>query len=1150
MKTKITSLGIILLLGFTMNLFATHIEPAVAQKTGKNYYWENARFTKQLTYDAIQLSLFQTVYIENTAVYYIFNVNENDGFIIVSADNCALPVIGYNTVGQYTGHNVPKPLTTLLNAHAETIYKAISEKLEPQKEVLEEWVRFAEFDPQPPRSKAVMPLLSTIWDQGCAFNALCPAITYFDACDHAWAGCAAAAMAQLLKYYQYPVNGVGYKYHQDTFPNNSSNVMTHYVDFGNTTYQYSSMPSTLGIFDSTQFHIAQLMYHCGVAAEMDYDTTESVSYMENILAGLKNHFNYSGTAKWQWMNDSTSWKNTLKGELDQSRPVFYFGADINDNGHFWICDGYDASNRFHMNWAVFDYDENNVATHYNGYFYVSNLLIPDGPNFSYQQAAILDLAPSTYCTAWSNNPNSSSVAIVNFNTISNLQSKTIPWYSYTNYSAEHSTDVNQHATYELEVITKYTLGPITSSAYCWIDWNQDGVFQNNESTALTWVKDSAHWHGGAPPRYWGIFRANITVPGNASLGNTVMRVRVIDINCAPASPCGASAYGEVEDYGINVQFGTPPPPTAVFSPTQTVIYAGNPVLFINQSIADMNTMVTAAWTFEGGTPHMWNQWNPPPVIFNTFGAHEVKLIVTDGHGSDTAIGQVNVVPPHWVNFQSPLTHNINIAFNTTPTVNGKSLNPGDLIGVFFQNSAKSEVCGGHIIWDGTANMILTAYGDDPATPDFKEGFGQGEEFQWKVYLWSDDTEYDVNVIYDQAFPDHDGKFNENGFSAITGLSTPMLHSINILQGWSGVSSYLNPSNGNMGDIFSGVMNDLIILQSMTGVYWPSQGLNTIGSWNSHEGYKIKMADDVVVSFTGAGVSDNTLTLSAGWHIIPVLSSGNVAASAVLGIPGVMIAKEIGNSNVYWPGMSIFTLSVLESGKAYMVYLTAPATIDFSAKSGAGGLANNEDGISYSPWNEVHKTGNSHLIAIPDVVAAGFDTGDLIGAFNSEGMLTGLTKINETGNVLVVYGDDPYTPELDGMSEGEKIRFRHFSFEHGNVMEVKPHFLTSMPNAEDYYLTEGISAIDMITFIDEVVTDNDFTIYPNPARDNICISLNNKNAENMTIEIMNLLGETVSKPIMTKNNEQIINLDHLAEGCYLVKISTGYSQSVKKVIINK
>jgi hypothetical protein len=1151
MKTKIASLGIIFLLGFSMQLFAEHIEPAKAQKTGKNYYWENARAAKQLAYDEIKLSLFKTVSIQNTAVFYIFNVNENDGFIIVSADNCALPVIGYNTSGSYTGHNVPKPLSSLLSAHAETIIKGISEKLEPQKEVLEEWERFAEFDPQPPRSKAVTPMLSTLWDQGCAFNALCPAISYFDACDHAWAGCAAAAMAQLLKYYQYPATGVGYKYHQDTFPNASSNVMTHYVDFGNTTYQYSNMPDTLGIFDSTQFHIAQLMYHCGVAAAMDYDTTESVAYMENILAGLKNHFNYSGTAKWQWMSDSTSWKSTLKNELDQSRPVFYFGADANDNGHFWICDGYDASDRFHMNWAVFDYDMYNVPTHYNGYFYVSNLLVmPGGPNFSYQQAAILDLAPSSYCAAWSDNPNSSSVAIVNFNNINNMQSKTIPWYSYSNYSAEHSTDVSQFATYELEVITKYTLGPITSSAYCWIDWNQDGVFQNSESTALNWVKDSAHWHGGSPPRYYGIFRSNVTVPGNATLGNTVMRIRVIDINCAQVSSCGASNYGEVEDYGINVQFGTPPPPTALFSPNQSVIYAGNPVLFTNQSIVDWNTMVTASWTFEGGLPQMFNQWNPPHVMFNTFGSHEVKLIATDGHGSDTATGTVNVVPPHWVNFQSPIIHHIHIAFSSTPTVNGKPLKTGDLIGVFYQNNSKSEICGGHIIWDRTANMTLTAFGDDASTPDFKEGFEQGEDFHWKVYSWSDDAEQDVNVIYDQSMPDHDGKFNENGLSAITGFSMPIIHSINILQGWSGVSSFLDPDNSDPDEIFSSVMNELIILQSMNGVYWPSQSLNTIGSWNSHEGYKIKMADDAVVSISGAEVTDNTLTLSAGWHIIPVLSSENVAASAVLGIPEVMIAKEIGNSNVYWPGMSIFTLNVLESGKAYMVYLTAPATIAFPAKSGADGLQNDKGEISGSPWNEVHKTGNSHLIAIPDEVAAGFETGDLIGAFNNEGLLTGLASITETGNVLVVYGDDPLTSEVDGMMEGERIRFRIFSCGNGNINDFAPHFLTSMLNSENYFVTDGISAFTMITGINDFAADTDFEIYPNPARENITIRLNNENAQTLTIEIMNLLGGLVINPVTTNKREQYLNLDHLAEGCYLVKISNGISKSVKKVIINK
>jgi PKD repeat protein len=1149
MKARFSTFCSVCLVVLSINLFAARVSQEIAAKTGKNYYWENATGSRQLSYEEIGLELFQTIFIEDQAVYYIFNVNENDGFIIISADDCVLPVIGYSTKGRFTGQNVPKPLSILLNAHAETIFMGINDQIKPLKEVMDEWLKYAEFNPEPPRSKSVAPLLTTVWDQGCAFNAHCPSISYFDACDHAWAGCAAAAMAQLMKYHAYPTTGVGYKYHQDDFPNGSSNQITHYVDFSNTTYQYANMPNTLTIFDSTQFHIAQLMYHCGVAAEMDYDTTESISYMENILAGLKNHFNYSGSAKWEWMTDSAGWKNTIKNELDQSRPVFYFGADIYDNGHFWICDGYDANDRFHMNWAVFDYNANNVPTHYNGYFYLSNLLAkPGGPNFSYRQAAILDLTPSSYCAAWSNSPNWSVIKQVKFNEIDNLQTKNIPWNSYANYVTEHSTDVSQYASHQITVIVRYMPTHTGTLAYCWVDWNQDGTFHNNESLALTWVKDSTWWSGGQPPRTFGIFQGSITVPANASLGNTVLRIRVVDINCGQASPCGASNYGEVEDYGINVLFGTPPPPTAVFSPTQAAVYPGDLVLFTNQSIVNWNTAVSASWTFEGGQPPTWNQWSPPPIAYNMPGSYEVKLIVIDGNGSDTLTGKLNVVPPHWMNVQTPLFHHINLTFTNTPTVNGKNIKAGDLIGVFYQSGSKADMCGGHVIWDGTQLMTLFAYGDDPATPDFKEGFSEGEELRWKALTWDDEMEYDISVEYDHSFPNFDGKFQDNGHSSVTGFLNPQNQLITISGGWSGISIWLNPENPAVEEMFAAISDELIILMNMDEVYWPAQNFNSIGNWNVEQGYKIKVLEDVELSITGARISNQMLNLSQGWNIIPVLSEFAVNAQDVFTSPEIKIAKEIGNNKVFWPEMSIFTLNVLQPGNAYLIYLTEPATIFFPAKSNGEIYEVLEEEILNSPWNNVNKTGDSHVIAISDAMAANFDKGDLVAAFNSKGTLTGITTISKSGNVLVVYGNDPYSSEIDGMLEGEEIFFKVYKQKADEVLEIVAGFDPAMPDNAGYFVPDGISAIDMMTGIEEPETDIQFDVYPNPASDKIHIRFSNENAETTVIEMMNLMGGEVCKPIIATRSEATIHLSHLPEGCYLLKITNGNSSHVKKVIV--
>ncbi len=110
-------------------------------------------------------------------------------------------------------------------------------------------------------------------------------------------------------------------------------------------------------------------------------------------------------------------------------------------------------------------------------------------------------------------------------------------------------------TYPLSISTPY---PITvfnidgwSSDQCgiWIDWNQDGDFDDADET-ITIASGSP----GVGP-----YNAIITPPAGAVLGVTRMRIRIVW--AAAPLPCGTSSYGEVEDYSINVL----PPPSCPFA---------------------------------------------------------------------------------------------------------------------------------------------------------------------------------------------------------------------------------------------------------------------------------------------------------------------------------------------------------------------------------------------------------------------------------------------------------------------------------------------------------------------------------------------------------------------------------------------------------
>jgi len=153
--------------------------------------------------------------------------------------------------------------------------------------------------------------------------------------------------------------------------------------------------------------------------------------------------------------------------------------------------------------------------------------------------------------------------------------------------------------------------------------------------------------------------------------------------------------------------------------------------------------------------------------------------------------------------------------------------------------------------------------------------------------------------------------------------------INLTQGWGSISSYLLPVNDSVEVMLAPVADDLVIMLNMNQVYWPSQNINTIGSWDTHSGYKINMTRDTVLVIAGTELADKTVTLQGGWAILPVLSSSGVPSAPLLdSLNDLIIVKEIAGSRIYWPQEGIFTLDTLQTGRAYMIDVAGFCSIMF------------------------------------------------------------------------------------------------------------------------------------------------------------------------------------------------------------------------------
>lgn len=321
---------------------------------------------------------------QNTlADWYVINFTQG-GFIIISADDIALPILGFNTTGSFETVGMPDNLDWFVNEYHVQFTQIRAQNIS---ETHPDWqaVRNNDFNGFLP-NRPVAPLIQTTWDQGSPYNSLCPVDAQGPG-GHVYAGCGATAMGQIMKFWQYPTQGTG----SHTYTHATYGPLT--ANFGATTYNFSSMPNQLNWTPNTA--ISTLLLHCGIAVDMDYGPDASGSSASATRGAFINYFNYETTAQTLYKSSYTStvWDSKIKNELDQGRPVFYFGQDTANGGHAFVCDGYQGTNFFHMNWGWSGSD--------NGYFYLSDLN-PAYFHFNSQQGATIGIQPTIAISAPTN----------------------------------------------------------------------------------------------------------------------------------------------------------------------------------------------------------------------------------------------------------------------------------------------------------------------------------------------------------------------------------------------------------------------------------------------------------------------------------------------------------------------------------------------------------------------------------------------------------------------------------------------------------------------------------------------------------------------------------------------------------------------------
>ena len=275
---------------------------------------------------------------EARSLYYVFNVGNDKGFVIVAGDDAVSPILAYADRGDFSEREMAPAAKAMLESYAQQI------------EMIQQNPSLAVAAST--SYAAIAPMVESQWNQSEPYNYMCPTIEGEPG--RSVTGCVATAMAQIIYYHKHPV--------EQTKAIPAYELSSRYVIPGAdpVTLNWDAMQLTYtgseAEDDPSALAVAQLMVLCGKSVKMSYSSSASGAASESVPAALKEYFDYDGAAHMVYRDEyaNADWEKMIYDELAAKRPVYLSGTSVSGTsvvGHAFVCDGYDGEGLFHINWG-------------------------------------------------------------------------------------------------------------------------------------------------------------------------------------------------------------------------------------------------------------------------------------------------------------------------------------------------------------------------------------------------------------------------------------------------------------------------------------------------------------------------------------------------------------------------------------------------------------------------------------------------------------------------------------------------------------------------------------------------------------------------------------------------------------------------------
>lgn len=368
----------LLLFAFAVNISAEEVDLKTAKSIAITAYCQKLnQYHAPAAPEQLQITEQYVIARDGAPVLYVFNFLDY-GYIIMAAEDVLNPVQAYSFTSSYDPGHLPCNFRGWLDGRAGAAAYARENNVVATPEVASRWTDLQKGETLDFEQATTIPepLMTETWNQDWPENYYMP-LDPSGPGGRCLVGCVATAMAQIMHYWRYPLQGSGIKTHSfGPYP-----PIT--VNYGATDYDWDAMLDNSD--DAVNLAMAEISMHAAVSVNMEWGPETSAAYSSDVPPAMQDYFTYNPTSYYVQNQGSnwTTWKNYIHAELEDLRPVYYAGSNTSGEGHAFVCDGYNSDGLYHFNFGW--------SGAGNGWFDITS---PSGYEWYYTQAMIRFLYPA------------------------------------------------------------------------------------------------------------------------------------------------------------------------------------------------------------------------------------------------------------------------------------------------------------------------------------------------------------------------------------------------------------------------------------------------------------------------------------------------------------------------------------------------------------------------------------------------------------------------------------------------------------------------------------------------------------------------------------------------------------------------------------